>query len=224
MKNPDSFGLGSDNFPESAISMGYRPVMLGVESVGLFDDFSRFLEDRLDEFLRNNPHLELQAIEEQLQEQELDTRRLIQDLQAQERRLEEEILATGQEVQRWHLRIEKAKVASRQDLVQPAQEREAALLRQGNQLWGQMQGVKQRITQSQELLQQIQTRRQEVKAKAAAAQAAKAQQAKSTASSATSGWNNYTQTSRNPADPLEAQFSNWEAQEELDQMKRNLGR
>lgn len=204
--------------------MGYRPVMLGVESVGLFDDFSRFLEDRLDEFLRNNPHLELQAIEEQLQEQELDTRRLIQDLQAQERRLEEEILATGQEIQRWHLRIEKAKTASRQDLVQPAQEREAALLRQGNQLWGQMQGVKQRITQSQELLQQIQTRRQEVKAKAAAAQAAKAQQARSTTSSATSGWNNYTQTSRNPADPLEAQFSNWEAQEELDQLKRNLGR
>jgi len=37
--------------------------------VGLFDDFSRFLESRLEEFLRNNPHLEL-ALLEQLREQE----------------------------------------------------------------------------------------------------------------------------------------------------------
>jgi len=97
--------------------------------VGVFEDLSRFLESRLEEFLRNNPHLELQALEEQLREQEQDSQRLIADLQLQEKKLENEILATAQEIQRWHIRIEKAKAANRFDLVQPAQEREAALLR-----------------------------------------------------------------------------------------------
>ena len=38
--------------------------------MGLFEDFSKLLETKLEEFLRSNPHLELQAIEEQLKEQE----------------------------------------------------------------------------------------------------------------------------------------------------------
>ena len=45
--------------------------------MGLFDDLSRFLETRLEEFLKNNPHLELEAILEQLRQQEQDTSRLI---------------------------------------------------------------------------------------------------------------------------------------------------
>ena len=45
--------------------------------MSLFDDFSRFLETRLEEFLRNNPHLELQALLEQLREQEQDALKLI---------------------------------------------------------------------------------------------------------------------------------------------------
>jgi uncharacterized protein (TIGR04376 family) len=142
--------------------------------VGLFDDLNRFLEDRLEEFIRNNPHLELQAIEEQLREQEEDTLRLIADLQLQQKGLQDEILSIAQDIQRWHERIDKAKSAGRQDLAQGAQEREAALLRQGNQRWGQMEGVKQRITQAKELQRQIQTRRQEVRAKAQEVEAMRA--------------------------------------------------
>ncbi|MEY3222150.1 MAG: hypothetical protein RLZZ203_1006, partial [Cyanobacteriota bacterium] len=48
--------------------------------MSLFDDLSRFLESRLEEFLRNNPHLELQALLEQLREQEEDTLKLVADL------------------------------------------------------------------------------------------------------------------------------------------------
>ena len=61
--------------------------------MSLFDDLSQFLEERLDEFLENNPHLELQAIEEQLREQEADTNKLIIDLQLREKSLQEQILA-----------------------------------------------------------------------------------------------------------------------------------
>ena len=133
--------------------------------MGLFDDFSRFLETRLEEFLRSNPHLELQAIEEQLKEQEEDTLRLILDIQKQEKQLQAEILSAAQEIQRWNDRINKAKAAQRLDLAQAAQERQAALLRQGNQRWGQMQGCKERIEKAKELYRQIQLRRKEVREK-----------------------------------------------------------
>lgn len=192
--------------------------------MGLFDDFNRFLEDRLEEFLRNNPHLELQALEEQLREQEEDTLRLIADLKQQEKNLQDEILAIAQDIQRWHERSEKAKAHGRQDLAQAAQEREAALLRQGNQRWGQMEGVKQRIQKSTELIRQIQTRRQEVRTKAKEVEAACAS-AQAQKKAETYGWNQSSNHNiSSGADPLEEQFRRWELQEELDQMKRNMGR
>lgn len=191
--------------------------------MGLFDDFNRFLESRLEEFMRNNPHLELEALLEQLREQEEDTLKLIGDLQLQEKRSQDEILATAQEVQRWHIRVEKAKTAGRLDLAQAAQEREAALLREGNQRWGHMQGVKERITKAKELLQQIQQRRQEVQVKAAEVQTNRANyQAQQRWE--TDGWNQTTTKSRAGADDLEAEFRNWETQDELEQLKRNMSR
>ncbi len=192
--------------------------------MGLFDDFSRFLEARLDEFLRNNPHLELQALEEKLREQEQETRRLMADLRLNEKQLQDEILATAQEIQRWHLRIEKARAAGRLDLAEPAQAHEAGLLREGNQKWGQMEMLKQRLKQTEELQQQIQTRRQEVQTKLTEAQAARATQTETRW--AVNGWNQDQNASyiHSSADPLEQEFKRWEAQEELEQMKRQMGR
>ncbi|MBE9096891.1 TIGR04376 family protein [Tychonema sp. LEGE 07203] len=192
--------------------------------MGLFDDFSRFLETKLEEFLRSNPHLELQAIEEQLKEQEEDTLRLILEIQKQEKKLQAEILSAAQEIQRWNDRANKAKAAQRLDLAQAAQERQAALLRQGNQRWGQMQGCKERIEKAKELYRQIQSRRKEVRAKAAEAAAAQTT-TKTEQNWDTKGWNqSYNYNSFNAADPLEDKFQHWEAQEELDRMKRNMGR
>lgn len=195
----------------------------GVLAVGLFDDFSRFLESRLEEFLRNNPHLELEALVEQLREQEEDTLRLIADLQVQEKRSQDDILSTAQEIQRWHIRVEKAKTAGRLDLADAAQQQEATLLREGNQRWGQMQGLKERIKQAKELLQRIQQRRQEVQAKAAETQANRANYQASQRLE-TAGWNQSRTSSSSRLDDLEAAFQRWETQDELEQMKRNMGR
>jgi len=193
--------------------------------MGLFDDFSRFLETKLEEFLRSNPHLELQAIEEQLKEQEEDTLRLILDIQKQEKTLQAEILSAAQEIQRWNDRANKAKAAQRLDLAQAAQERQASLLRQGNQRWGQMQGCKERIERAKELYRQIQLRRKEVRSKAASAAAAAQTTTKTEQNWDTKGWNqSYNYQSFNAADPLEDKFQHWEAQEELDRMKRNINR
>ncbi|NEO74117.1 TIGR04376 family protein [Moorena sp. SIO3H5] len=195
--------------------------------MGLFEDLNRFLESRLEEFLRNNPHLELQALEEQLREQEKDTLRLIIDLQQQEKRLQDQILAVAKDIQRWHERIEKAKSHNKFDLAKGAQEREAALLRQGNQLWGQMEGVKQRITKAKELQQQIKNRRAEVQAKARDTAAARAS-AQPKQNSQTFAWNQTTKSNQynipSGVDPLEQQFKSWEMDEELEQMKRNMNR
>jgi len=191
--------------------------------VGLFDDLSRFLENRLEEFLRNNPHLELEALSEQLREQEEDTLKLIADLHLQEKRSQEEILSIAQEIQKWHDRVAKAKASGRQDLAAAAQEREAALLREGNQRWGQMQGVKERITQAKGLLQKIQQRRQEVQAKAAEAQTARAK-AQAQQRLETAGWGNQTSSYYKSFDDLEEKFRRWETEDELEQMKRNMGK
>jgi uncharacterized protein (TIGR04376 family) len=191
--------------------------------VGLFDDLSRFLENRLEEFLRNNPHLELEALLEQLREQEEDTLKLVADLQLQEKRSQEEILSTAQEIQRWHIRVQKAKAAGREDLATAAQQREATLLREGNQRWGHMQGLKERINQSKELLQKIQSRRQEVQAKATEAQTARAK-AQAQQRLETNGWSNPSSSYSSSFDDLEDKFRRWETQDELEQMKRNMGK
>ncbi|NEP59787.1 MAG: TIGR04376 family protein [Symploca sp. SIO2G7] len=191
--------------------------------MGLFEDLNNFLEQRLDEFLRKNPHLELQALEEQLREQEEDTLKLLADLQLQEKRLQDEILAIAQEIQQWHGRIQKAKSHGRLDLAQPAQEREAALLRQGNQRWGQMEGLKQRIAQAKELINQIQTRRTQVRAKATEVKAAQAN-TKAQQRRETFGWNKSSNPNISSGADLEEKFKRWEMDEELEQMKRNMGR
>lgn len=187
--------------------------------MALFDDFSRFFETRLDEFLKSNPHLEIEALLEQLREQERDTFKLIQTLETEKTQLESQILDLAQEIQHWHDRVAKAKAAHRDDLAQAAQKREAALLRQGNQVWGQMEGTKQRLSQATILLSQIQPKIKEVQT-----QAQQARTAQSANNWDTIGWNQGSSSSSyNKAnDPLESAFQRWELDEELEQIKRNL--
>jgi uncharacterized protein (TIGR04376 family) len=188
--------------------------------MGLFDDLNRLLETQLDEFLKKNPHLELQALEEQLKQQEEDTIVLIGKLQQEEKQLQERILNIAKDIQLWHSRIDKAKAAQRIDLANGAAEREAALLRQGNQVWGQMEGVKQRLLQTKKLLEQIKQKRQDLKQKFTETQTINT----NTSDRTTSGWergSTYT-ANRSGADPLDAQFQRWEMDEELEKMKRDL--
>lgn len=192
--------------------------------MSIFNDVNRFFEDRLDEFLRNHPHLELQALEEQLREQEDDTLRLIRDAQNKEKQSQDKILSTAQDIQRWHERVIKAKANGREDLAKAAQEREAALLRQGNQLWGQMQSAKDRIKKGKELYRQIHARRLEVQKKAAEAKATAASNQTSSTENINSWNQNYKFNVDSSADPLEDTFRHWEMDRELDEMKRNMSR
>ncbi len=193
-------------------SLELQQKLNGRIAMGLFDDFSIFLEQRLDELLSNHPELQLQVLDDTLQTQAEDTQRLITELQAQQKHQEAEILSTAQEIQRWHGRTEKAEVAGRQDLAQAAREREAVLLCQGNQHWQEMQSLKERQKQAQDLLQKIQVRRQEVQAKLEQP-APKA----ATSNPASNG-------SYGDPDLLEQRFRHWETELELEALKREMGR
>jgi uncharacterized protein (TIGR04376 family) len=216
-----------------ALPLAYLPISLTpflplpITTMGIFEDLSRFLETRLDEFLQAHPHLELLALEEQLRGQEEDAINLLGDLKRRQKQIEDSILTTAQSVQRWHQRIQKAQASNRLDLVKPAQEREAALLREGNHLWGQMKGVQERIEQTRALQQQVHEMRRELKGKIAQAEANRATAQATQAPSdtwATTGWNQSPYTTRQPLnDPLEETFQRWETEAELEDLKRQMG-
>jgi|JFJP01.1.fsa_nt_gi uncharacterized protein (TIGR04376 family) len=190
--------------------------------MGLIEDISRFLETRLEEFIRNNPQIELQILEDKLRQQEEEIAKLIITSKQEEKNLQERILEIAEEIRVWHDRTVKAESFDRRDLANLAKEREAALLRQGNQIWAQMELVKKRAIDSQTLQVQIQERRKEVQAKVA--EAAKTAKVKSPSSTPLNWDNLYTPPFRDPNDKLEETFRRWEMDEELERLKRNMGK
>jgi uncharacterized protein (TIGR04376 family) len=189
--------------------------------MALFDDFSLFLEQRLDELLRSHPELELQILDDTLAEQLTDSQRLIIELQSQQKQFEADILATAQEIQLWHERTAKAEAASRQDLAQAAREREAILLCQGNQRWQEMQALKERLHLTQNLVQKIQSRRQEVQAKLKQPQTPRSSPPPAASDRSTSPG---AASSYSDPELLEQKFREWETDQELQALKREMGR
>ncbi|MGK7897523.1 MAG: TIGR04376 family protein [Xenococcus sp. (in: cyanobacteria)] len=192
--------------------------------MSIFENINQFVEKQLEDFLRKHPHLELSALEEQLKEQERDTKNLITQFQLKEKQLQQEIIEIAEKIKIWHTRVGTAEAAARPDLAEAAKEREAALLRQGNQVWGKMEGVKKRIPQAEELLQQIQQRLKLVKAKYAEVKSASND---NPADRYTKGWNqgvNDNFVNSTIDDPLEAKFQQLELDEELESIKSNLNK
>jgi uncharacterized protein (TIGR04376 family) len=190
--------------------------------MGAFEDMSRFLEERLDEFLKAHPDLELQVLEDRLREQEQDAQKTLRQLETEEHQAQQNILKTAQEVQLWHGRIAKAEQAKRPDLAEAAKEREAAFLRQGNQQWAQMSLSQQRIEQVKTLTEQIRCRRQDLKVKMRQQAQNKPPQSPPTPQA----WQTTTSSKQSffeELDPLEAKFKTLEMEEELETLKRKLG-
>lgn len=185
--------------------------------MGVLEDIARFLETRVEEFIRKNPQLELQLLDDQLQQQEEEILKLIVEYGKQEKQFQDQILAIAEDVRLWHERAKKAESAGMRELQQGALEREATLLRQGNQVWAQMQLAKQRLQQTQELQTQVKLRRKEVQAKIA--------QASSNPSQTQFNWQQFSTThATQQVDELDAKFRQWETEEELQRMKRKMGR
>jgi uncharacterized protein (TIGR04376 family) len=192
--------------------------------MGLIEDISRFLEIRLEEYIRKNPEMELQVLLGQLRQQETEVLRVIVDFEGKEKQFQDQILAIAEDIKLWHGRAIKAKESGRQDLANAANEREASLLKQGNEVWGQMELTKKRLTQTIELHTQIKDRIKEVQLKID--QAVKSRPYNEPANTkSTFNWENLNPPpSPNSDDPLEAQFQKWEMDEELESLKRKMKR
>jgi uncharacterized protein (TIGR04376 family) len=192
--------------------------------MGLIDDISRFLETRLEEYIRNNPQIELQILEEKLSQQGAEVAKLIASFRTQEKQFQDRILDIANDIRIWHDRAKKASEAHRQDLANAAKEREASLLKQGNQVWAQMELIKQRIAQTVDLQTQIQVRMQEVRTKIAEAAKTKSQAPPNPETSTSFNWKNVQAPSQSADDQLEQQFRRWEMDEELERLKRKMGK
>ncbi|AUC62094.1 TIGR04376 family protein [Cyanobacterium sp. HL-69] len=180
--------------------------------MGIFEDFSNFLESRLEEFLNSNPKLKLEVLSEELIAQEKETIKLILKLKAELQKLEQEITQLGKDIQKWHPRIEKARQSGRYDLAQQAEMREISLLQQGKIAWEKMEDTKKKIAQSREILASIEDKQKEIQLKM--------KQAQSTYNTpkyynSSSQYSTYNDT----LDPLEEKFQQWEVDQELKDMK-----
>lgn len=181
--------------------------------MNFFEDFTKFLESRLDEFLQSNPHLNLTIIAQELKQQKNDTINLIFQGESELKKIENNLLTIGKDIQTWHSRIEKAQQAGRLDLAQEAEIRQNSLLTQGALFWRQMEEIKHKITFNKELLSSIETKEKEVNLKIEQLKASQ----------------NYTNTYQTPSwdqtnynDDLESKFQQWEIDQQLQEMKKNL--
>jgi uncharacterized protein (TIGR04376 family) len=180
--------------------------------MSLFD----FFEQKLDAFLKDNPQWELDALAEQLREQEEDTLKLIYQLQLEEKNLQQEILKLADEIQVWHKRINIAKNAGELDLVQAAEAKESALFHKGNQVWGKMLGTKNRIEQTKNLYKQVQNRHKEVLLELQKVKQSPVNNPNYNAWNTDSNYGKYGTEN----DILEQKFKQLEIDQELEQLKR----
>jgi uncharacterized protein (TIGR04376 family) len=183
--------------------------------MSIFDNFSNFLESRLEEFLQSNPHLNLTIIAQELNTQKQDTIKSISRLELELKAIENNIVSLGKEIQIWHDRIEKAKKLGRLDLATEAENRQSLLLNQGNLLWQKMKINKNKIVENKQNLISLETKQQEVNLKVAQL---KAKEENKFNSPSTNNQSFY----ENKYDDLEAKFHQWEIEQELQKMKNNL--
>ncbi|MBL1210641.1 TIGR04376 family protein, partial [Geminocystis sp. GBBB08] len=135
--------------------------------MGIFEDFTFFLESRLEDFLQNNPQLNLTIIAQELNTQKQDTIKSITRLELEQKKVENDILSLGKEIQIWFDRMNKAEKLRRLDLAKEAENRKNLLLNQGNLLWQEMEKTKEKIIKNKELLISLETKEQEVNLKIA---------------------------------------------------------
>ena len=100
------------------------------------DDLERSLEQRLDAFLRSNPHQDVLLREQHLQDRQRSLQQRRQRLQQEAEDLRRQLLNLATEVRDWSTRCQRARDAGATDLAERADQHINTLMQQGRQLWG----------------------------------------------------------------------------------------
>ena len=153
------------------------------------DDLERSLEQRLDAFLKANPHQDTLLREQHLQDRQrsLEQQRLQLQQQAHERR--RQLLNLAEEVRAWTARSERARSAGAQELAQRADQHVQTLMHQGRDLWQELDDLGQSFQTVDQQLNELIT----------------------------------TNTKPSPRQGFDRDWALFEAQQELDQLRRQHG-
>jgi len=191
--------------------------------MSIFENFTTFLESKLEEFLKSNPQLNLTILAQEVKQEKQDTLRLINQLEIRQKKLETDILKLVQDIKMWCERIEKAEKAHRIDLATEAEQRKNLLLSQGNITWQEMDTVKSQLANGRKKMISIEEKEREINLKIQELEKTKYQTNNNYNSSTNNASSNYnSSTFNNINDDLEKKFRDWEVSMELDEMKKNM--
>lgn len=181
--------------------------------MGIFDDFLNFLESSIDEFLQKNPELNLSLLAQEIKQEKRDTLQLISQLEAQEKQVESQILATAEDIKKWADREEKARNLQRYDLAQEAAQVKNQLLEKGSYLWQEMTKLRDRIAENKRKLISLEDKEREVNLKLEELRREKARESEGFYERKFEDKSYY---------EIEQKFRNWEIEMELEEMKKKM--
>jgi len=191
--------------------------------MSIFENFTNFLESKLDEFLQSNPELNLTIIAQEIKQEKEDTIRLINKLESKRKQLELDILKLVQDIKIWCERIEKAEKANRNDLAKEAEERKNTLLSQGNFAWQEMEKVKNQIVENNNKLINLENKEREINLKVKELEKAKQWTQSHSNDSNYNSYRSYNNSGfNNSNDDLEKKFRDWEVSVELEELKKKM--
>lgn len=183
--------------------------------MSIFEDFTKFLETTLDDFLQSNPQLNLMIMAQEVKQQKQESFTLLKKFELEQKKIESDIIQLGQEIKIWCDRIEKAEKVGRYDLKAEAEERRNLLLTKGNNLWQTMEAVKQKIVVNKQLLISLDEKEKEINLKI--------EQLKVISQPNNEKSYNYSSPNQDRQyDYLDKKFQDWEVEMELEQMKKGM--
>lgn len=191
--------------------------------MSIFENFTNFLESKLDEFLQSNPELNLTIIAQEIKQEKKDTIKLISKLESRRKQLELDILKLVQDIKIWCERIEKAEKANRNDLAREAEERKNTLLSQGNFAWQEMEKVKNQIVENNNKLINLENKEREINLKVKELEKTKQWTQSYPSDSKYNSYGSYNNSGfNNSNDDLEKKFRDWEVSVELEELKKKM--
>ncbi len=153
------------------------------------DELERSLEQRLDAFLKANPHQDILLRDQHLQDRQRSLEQQRLQLQHQAHDLRRQLLNLAEEVRNWTARSDRARTAGAQELAKRADQHIQALMNQGRDLWTELNALGATFQTVEEQLDQLMT----------------------------------SNTRPSPSRNLEQDWALFEAQQELDELRRQHG-
>ena len=180
------------------------------------DDLEAQLEARLNRFLQANP--QQQALLEEQHRRERQTRLLEQrlTLQQQAQQQRQGLLGLAGEIRQWQERVERARTAGAGELAARAEAHIASLMEQGRQRWQSLGELGQRFQAVEQELNQL-------TGAGGGANQARGPQAQAGGSGSANGAAGSTSGPAAPPSPnldLDTAWSRFEAQQELEELRR----